>query len=201
MIGSTVINRLISKAWDIAIAFAAAVAAGLWLAPTVIESITTELIAFFTIQSAVILPAMIFTAGLLKGEGLNLIEVKRFQAALRRQMHFWVTLLGLDLVAVTILIIGKASSWTWKITISHWSSNLSWVMLSIAAFTGTLALLRMVPFVRGVVSLLDLNGWLALKSVQAREREQEKSGEEHPPIAPFEMPEGYGQVLPPRRKH
>lgn len=110
------------RTWDLALATVAAAAAARWLPYDVILSVTTELIAFFTIQSAVILPAMIFTAGILKGEGLSVTEVKRFQAALRGQMYFWVTLLGLDLIAVTLLIVGKAASWKWKITLGRFEN-------------------------------------------------------------------------------
>jgi hypothetical protein len=195
-----VIRRILSKTWDTATALAAAVMAAFWLTPTVIGSITTELIAFFAIQSAVILPAMIFTAGLLRGDGLTVNEIRQFQTALRRQMYFWAVLLGLDVVAVATLIIGKASHWTWKITVLHWSADLAWTMLALATFTSALALLRMWPFVRGVMSLLELNGLLAVKTVQARELKEEKAIEETP-VTPFEVPKGYGRVTSQRRKH
>src|SRR5687768_13544460 len=107
--------RLVARYWDSMLALTAAVCGAIWLTPVVINSVTTEIIAFFTIQSAVILPAMIFTAGLLKGQGLTLAEAERFQGALRHQMYFWVTLLILDLVAVTLLIVGKAANWRWDI--------------------------------------------------------------------------------------
>src|SRR4051794_32305113 len=109
------IGRTIEKYWDSALAVTAAICAALWLKSDIINSVTTEMIAFFTIQAAVILPAMIFTAGLLRGQGLTLAEVDRYQAALRRQMYFWVTLLFLDLLAVALLIIGKAAQWHWKV--------------------------------------------------------------------------------------
>ena len=195
----TTIRRAVLKVWDFALAVLAAVAGGVWLTSTAIETITTELIAFFTIQAAIILPAMIFTAGLLRGDGLTLIEIERYQAALRRQMQFWITLLFLDLLAVAILIIGKAAGWKWKVTVLGYSAELGWAMLGVATFIGALAVLRMVPFVRGVVSLLELNGWLAKKSVQAREQRSEVEERRAAPDAPFEPPAGYGRVLPHRR--
>lgn len=194
------IKKLFFRTWDSTAAVIAAVMAALWLKPTVIESITTELIAFFAIQSAIILPAMIFTAGLLRGDGLTAAEVNRLQNALRQQMYFWVTLLGLDVVAVITLIIGKAANWNWKVTVLHWSSDLGWVMLAIAVFTATLAILRMLPFVQGVISLLDLNGWLAIKTIEARDDEKERT-DEQAPAPPFERPSGYGRILPQKRKH
>src|SRR6185312_4199981 len=141
---SSVIKRLFLRAWDTGAAFVAATLAALWLAPTVIDSVTTELIAFFAIQSAIILPAMMFTAGLLRGDGLTAAEVARLQNALRLQMIFWITLLGLDIVAVVALIVGKAAHWKWNVTIFHSSAHLGWVMLAMAVFTSTLATLRMI---------------------------------------------------------
>src|SRR3984957_4293355 len=105
------INRVAARSWDLAFAVAAAVAAAQWLPASVMRGLTTELIAFFTIQSAVILPAMIFTAGILRGDGLTLTEIDRYQYALRRQMFFWTTLLFLDLFATAIVIVGKAANW------------------------------------------------------------------------------------------
>jgi hypothetical protein len=189
------IRSAVLKIWDFALAVVAAVAGALWLTPTAIEAITTELIAFFTIQAAIILPAMIFTAGLLRGDGLTLAEIERYQAALRRQMEFWITLLFLDLLAVAILIIGKAADWKWKVAALGHSTELGWVLLALSTFLGTLAVLRMVPFVRGVVSLLELNGLLAKKSVQAHEISE--VGDRRPASdAPFEPPAGYGKILP-----
>jgi hypothetical protein len=179
------LRRALARSWDSVLAVAAAVAAAFWLSPATLKEITTELIAFFTIQSAVILPAMIFTAGLLRGDGLTVQEIERYQLALRRQMHFWITLLFLDFLAVAIVIVGKAADWKWKISVHGWSSDFGWLMIALTALLGTLAVLRMIPFVRGVTSLLELNGWLAKKSIQARDSAGGKAANEGsvPPFA------------------
>lgn len=177
------------------LALLAAIAGARFLTHDVIISVTTEVIAFFTIQAAVIFPAMMFTAGLLRGDGLTVAEVEKYRAALRRQMHFWVTLLCLDLTAVFFLILGKAADWKWKVSVSGHSGNFGFVMVGIAVLVGALALLRMAPFVRGVMSLLEMNGWLVKKSVQARERNE---GHSLPAAEPqdWALPEGYGRILP-----
>jgi hypothetical protein len=191
------IRRIVARSWDTVAAVAAAVSAGLWLPPSVIANITTELIAFFTIQSAVILPAMIFTAGLLRGDGLTIAEIDRYQSALRRQMEFWTTLLFFDLFATAIVVVGKAANWKWKISVAGWSEDFGWVMVALTVFMTTWAILRMVPFVRGVMSLLDLNGFLAKKSVQAR-LEEKKASEIQ--TTSFQPPEGYGRVVSHKRR-
>jgi hypothetical protein len=162
-------------------------------------SVTTEVIAFFTIQAAVIFPAMMFTAGLLRGDGLTVAEVEQYRVALRRQMHFWVILLCLDLAAVFLLIVGKAADWKWKISISGYSTDFGFVIIGIAVWVGTLAVLRMAPFVCGVMSLLEMNGWLVKKSVQARELSDVRSRSETAPQE-LALPEGYGRILPHRKR-
>jgi hypothetical protein len=176
----------------------AAVAGARLLTQGVITSVTTEVIAFFTIQAAVIFPAMMFTAGLLRGDGLTVAEVEQYRAALRRQMHFWVILLCLDLAAVFLLIVGKAADWKWKISISGHSADFGFVIIWLAVLVGTLAVLRMAPFVRGVLSLLEMNGWLVKKSVQARERHEASPKTEIEPQQ-ITLPEGYGRIVPHRR--
>jgi hypothetical protein len=189
--------RKIFRYWDSVLALVAGIASAAWLSASTIKDITPELMAFFTIQSAVILPAMIFSAGLLRGDGLTLREVDLYQTALRRQMRFWVTLLFLDLIAAAILVLGKAADWTWKITIyGHHTGQFGWVMIGATAFFSTLAILRMIPFVRGVMSQLELNGTLARKLVESRERERALTQE--PPEAPFDRPQDFGRVVGPR---
>lgn len=187
----------VTRYWDTALSLLAAILGARLLTQGVIVSVTTEVIAFFTIQAAVIFPAMMFTAGLLRGDGLTVVEVEKYRAALRRQMHFWVVLLCLDLAAVFLLIVGKAADWRWKISVSGYSANFGFVIIGLAVFVGTLAILRMAPFVRGVMSLLEMNGWLVKKSVQARENPSVPSQTdiESPNIA---LPEGYGRILPRR---
>src|SRR5258707_11744871 len=123
--------RILRNTWDLIAAVALAAAAARWLTATAIKEVTTEIIAFFAIQSAVILPAMIFTAGLLRGDGLTVQEIERYQLALRRQMHFWITLLFLDFLAVAIVIVGKAADWKWKISVYGWSSDFGWLMIAL----------------------------------------------------------------------
>jgi hypothetical protein len=192
-------RQALRRYWDSALAIAAAVCGALWLTPAVINSVSTEIIAFFTIQAAVILPAMIFTAGLLRGQGLTLAEIDRYQGALRRQMQFWVTLLFLDLLAVTLIIVGKAASWRWKISIEAHTADIVWILVLAGTFVSTLAVLRMIPFVWGVMSLMELNGLLVRKSVQAAEAESPSQKMPANP-EPLNLPDGYGKILTHPRK-
>lgn len=187
----------IGRAWDILAAAGAAAAATLWLAPTAIDKITTELITFFGIQAAVILPAMIFTAGILRPEGLSLPEARRYSEALRQQMTFWIVLLALDFLTVGWLILGKATAWTIAGTLPWlgWKFDVSIVLLAAVSFFGTLAVLRTIPFIRGVLSLQAVNSQLTEKAIQARDRERAASQAEAAKANPFKPPEGFGQVV------
>jgi hypothetical protein len=189
--------RRVLRYWDTILAVIAASAAASWLSTEVIKAITPELIAFFTIQSAVILPAMIFTAGLLRGDGLTIEEIDRYQGALRKQMVFWVTLLFLDLIAVAFLVLGKAVDWKWKITIIGHSGEFGWILVWITAALSALAIFRMIPFVQGVMSQLELNATLAKMAIKAREREKEAP---EPPPSTFDRPKGFGRILPSKRR-
>ena len=191
--------RKIFRYSDSVLALIAGVSSAAWLPAATVKDITPELMAFFTIQSAVILPAMIFSAGLLRGDGLTLREVDLYQGALRRQMRFWVVLLFLDLIAAAILVLGKAANWTWKITIHGHVGQFGWVMIGATGLFGVLAILRMIPFVQGVMSQLELNGELARKLVQSRDREL--SAPQDPPEAPFDRPSDFGRIVrPPARR-
>jgi hypothetical protein len=194
------VRQIVRRFWDTGLALGAAFCGAIWLTAPVINSITTEVIAFFTIQAAIILPAMIFTAGLLRGQGLTLAEVDRYQGALRRQMHFWMTLLFLDLMAVTLLIVGKAANWRWKVSIEGHGADLAWLLVFIVVLVSTLAILRMIPFVFGVMSLMELNGSLVRKSIEAASATGSDQQKSVPTDERLELPEGYGRILPHPRK-
>ncbi len=192
-------RQLLKRFWDTGLAVAAGICGGLWLTTAVVNSITAEVIAFFTIQAAAIFPAMIFTAGLLRAQGLTMSEIDRYQGALRRQMHFWVTLLCLDISAVFFLIIGKAANWHWKVSVEGYGTDLAWVLAFGVVFVSTLAILRMIPFVKGVMSLLELNGLLVKKAAEAS-LVSPADRNAAIPSGGLDLPEGYGRVLPHPRK-
>jgi len=186
----------IARLWDSLLAIIITCAAVWWLSHDVAKAITSELIAFFSIQSAVILPAMIFTAGILKPDGLELSEARRYHSALKAQMSFWVTLLGMDFIAVFSLIAGKAMDWKLVLTLpsDFGRVDLGWVFLATLCFAGILAVLRTIPFVRGVMSLLELNSEMTEKAIGRRNREEIVEYKSLHPPKPVELPEGYGNV-------
>ena len=191
--------RSFLQKWDFICAAIIAGSGAYFLPYDAVKDITTELIAFFSIQSAVILPAMIFTAGILKPDGLELKEAERYHRALKNQMLFWVVLLGLDFVAVASLISGKALGWHLEVIIPGVETEiqLGWLFPSLLYFSGSLAVLRTIPFVRGVLSLLDLNSEMAQKAIKRRNRLETEQRRGKLDQAPMELPSGYGLVVTP----
>lgn len=191
----------IKKAWDVLAAVIAAGAAAFWLAPVTLDRVTTELITFFGIQAAVILPAMIFTAGILRPEGLSLPEARRYRVALRSQMIFWVVLLALDFLTVGSLIVGKATAWTLSGVLPWlaWRFDVSGALVGLIVFLGTLAVLRTIPFIKGVMSLQSINAQLTEKAIQSRDRASIAAQDKIAEATPFVPPEGYGKIV--NRRH
>jgi hypothetical protein len=185
--------------WDFFSAALLAAAGAYFLPHNAMKDITTELIAFFSIQSAVILPAMIFTAGILKPDGLERKDATRYHKALKAQMLFWVALLSLDFVAVVALIAGKALNWILVLPMPAQLKpfDLGWLLPAILYFSGSLAVFRTIPFVRGVLSLLDVNSDMTLKAITRRNRIENAERKAQADPRPMDLPEGYGKVVKP----
>jgi len=185
--------------WDFFAALALAATGAYFLKNDAVKDITAELITFFSIQSAVILPAMIFTAGILKPDGLELEDAQRYHKALKAQMLFWVVLLGLDFVAVVAIIAGKALAWKLEIPLPapRQSFDFGWFLPAVLYFSSSLAVFRTIPFVKGVLSLLDLNSDMTEKAIGRRNRTEVSAKRAKADPKPIALPEGYGKVVTP----
>lgn len=192
--------RWLLQKWDFFTAALLAAVGAYYLPHSAMKAITTELIAFFSIQSAVILPAMIFTAGILKPDGLELEDARRYHKALKAQMLFWVALLSLDFVAIVALIGGKALDWDLILPMPSQLRpiDLGWLLPAILYFSGSLAIFRTIPFVRGVLSLLDVNSDMTSKAIARRNKlENAEKKAKAEPRQNMALPEGYGKVVKP----
>lgn len=195
MVGSMLRRGL--RFWDLAVAGAISACAGIWLPDVALTNVTAELITFFGIQSAVVLPAMIFTAGVLRPDGLTLPEARAYQEALKRQMLFWIVLLALDFLTVAALIFGKATGWAISFPPVYGPEriDLSWLLAAFTAFVGSLAVLRTIPFIRGVLSLQSLNGRLTEAAIAMRDKETLAEFNRNADVRPFKTPDGFGKVV------
>lgn len=181
----------IVRYWDAVVSLLLAIAAALLLEGAIIEKVTPEMISFYAIQSAVILLAMIFTAGILRADALSEAEAIQYQLALRRQMQFWVTLLGCDFLVVILLIAGKATGWCFDFRVWGYNVKMTPTIIGVTSAAVLVSLFRIIPFVKGVMSLLDLNGLLILKSIRARNNVAAKNSVPH---VPFVAPDEFGKI-------
>ncbi|MEN3167759.1 hypothetical protein [Gluconobacter sp. OJB] len=176
---------------------ALAVIGGIYLKNDAVKDITGELITFFSIQSAVILPAMIFSAGILKPDGLELEDADRYHRALKMQMVFWVVLLALDFIAVVALIAGKALAW--KLVLPIFGTNrhvdLGWIFPTVLYFSGSLTIFRTVPFVQGILSLLDLTSEMTQKAIKRRNKMEITERTTQKTSGKMVLPPGYGDII------
>lgn len=143
---------------------------------------------------------MIFAAGILRGDGISLIEARQYQQALRLQMRFWITLLAFDFIAVCLLILGKAVGWKLLLLIKifhiEFSLNAGAILIGSTCFIVSLCVFRMIPFVQGVMSFLEMNGRLVEMSIAERERRRiEDAGPSQ--VKPLDLPSDYGQIIKP----
>jgi hypothetical protein len=115
-------------------------------------------------------------------------------------MLFWVTLLSLDFVAVVSIIAGKAIKWKLEIMFpaSHMVFDVGCIFLFILFFSGSLAVFRTIPFVKGVLSLLDLNSSMTEKAIIRRNKIEVTEYKSMSGPDGMKLPEGYGQIIPSR---
>jgi len=173
-----------------------ALCAAIWLDPTKFKDVAGDIVVYFGIQVAALLPAMIYAASILRPDGLTLEDVKKYRKALREQMSFWVALLTLDLAASILMIIGKATDWRVESPLPLLASTKPYSpgLVFLAALCSALAILRLWSFLTGVFSLLELNGQLTERAVAARLRDELRSQPARDQPPPFEKPPGYGQI-------
>lgn len=183
----------LKKTWDVIVSTVVGILAAYFVAPDIWSNITSEVVAFLAIQAAAVLPAMIFTVGVLRPDGLSIREVDRFQYALRAQMRFWIVLFILEFVSAFLWILAKAFSWKFVLSFGDDFQKLDisgvWSILVIS--TTSLALLRTIPFIRGVLSLLDLTGELTKRAIKARTSQRQEADFEFGQVA---RPDSYGEI-------
>jgi hypothetical protein len=185
--------------WDFVFAVVISSAAGYSVTKEVMQLISGDLITFFGIQAAVVLPAMIFTAGILRPEGLSMAEAKQYGEALQEQMEFWIVLLAFDFLTVALLIVGKGTSWMssvhLRLSVNQIEISATSTLIFLIALFATWAVLRTIPFVKGVLSLQRLNTELTQKAIAARIEAEAAASRRGGDIPPFRSPEGFGRVI------
>ena len=162
---------MIKKYGETVVAVVIASAISYFAAATLLQNVTSELITFLGIQAAAILPAMIFAAGLLRPATLKLSEAKKYNNAIQSQMHFWITLLVVDILAVITVLVAKTMDWQAFVVMPSLSIdwNISWVFNFAILSLLFIAITRIRGFVVGILSLVKLNAKMLEGAILARE--------------------------------
>lgn len=146
--------------------------AGAAVPPIAASKATGELVSFVSLLMAGLLPAMILTATVLKGDSLSLTRVNSYGEALRKQLQFWAVLFGAALTAVLGISVGKVFV---EIATSTTPLEAAYLLPARACFglaAGALThiLVRLWPAYRGLRSILDLSIAMAATQATAHDR-------------------------------
>lgn len=139
--------------------------------------VSTHAIIFFSIQAGAVLPAMMYTIGFLNPSSLTAESLPRYTYVVRRQLNFLSWLFALDIIGVVLLVSGEMLNWTllrgapreagefnliWiiRLLIGEESREVAeidpiWVITWLTTVVAIWALLRSIPFIRGIQGLMN----------------------------------------------
>lgn len=142
-------------------------------------SVSQEIIAFLSLLMAGLLPAMILTATILRGDSLSARRVDEYGGALRLQLLFWSRLFVAATVATAGVIAGKIYSdpqaeFALVVAGHHVldAARISAVATFIEGAGIGVVVQRLGSAFRGIVSLLDLN--IRMAKVDALENDKSR---------------------------
>lgn len=138
---------------------------------------SAEIVSFVSLLMAGLLPAMILTATVLRGDRFAATRIRTYGEALRRQLGFWAFLFITAIAAVFALTAAKMLDGLtpWPVTIRDLSFVLPGEGLKRAAVAvsfGSIAVIlsRLWPAYKGLRSILDLNVQMAELQALANDR-------------------------------
>ena len=138
-----------------------------------------ELLAFFGLLMAGVLPTMVLAASSLRSGALSRRRIQRYYDALVVQMRVWAGLFMLSLFASLVVIIGKLVGWTLPLTTPilaayqpTWLPSLDIIygFNFIILFCLFLLVSRAAAIIAGLRSLLRLSAEIAMSEADERSR-------------------------------
>lgn len=178
-------------------AAALAALAAFTLQADALDAATAEIVAFLSIVMAAVLPTMLLSATILKGEKLTVAEIAIFRVALDQQMSFWIGMLVWTLVSILALIFGKASAWQippFTLPRTERVIDISGLFVAVVVFSLAVVAFRFPAFVRGIRSLMRLHLDELERSAKEREGKTLRSMMDEARSAP-DMPGSVGRFL------
>lgn len=165
--------------------------------PDLWNSVSTQVIIFFSIQAGAILPAMTASIGFLKKDNFDLPMFERYYAAVEQLMTFLKWLFVLDILGVILIVFGGIVKWDLTIPQTTWTPELdaAWVLCWLASVVVIWAVLRTIPFLQGVLSLFRTHANLSRQTIQRRDTEGAAALlKDAPSDRGSIVPKGYGRV-------
>lgn len=135
-----------------------------------------EIISFLSLLMAGLLPAMVITATVLRGESFSVVRLERYGRALRAQLGFWALLFVMAACATVGVIGAKIASTNdlpqsyllWTLPVQSHDIQTFYVGVA-GGFIGVIVQ-RLWAAYEGLLSLLDLNVKMALGAARSNDQ-------------------------------
>jgi hypothetical protein len=142
-----------------------------------LSDVAGDRIVFLGILAAVIVPAMILTATVLRGNTLSVRRVRLLTRALNDQLSYSFAFIFIIVFACLWILIAEMAHWQLSIKLSNHViratvHDISWIWNAVAFFLLALVAVRLVKFTAGLRSLLLLNSEIGEQEARARQRRE-----------------------------
>lgn len=140
--------------------------------PTLYNSVSQEMIAFFALIMAGVLPTAALAATVLRSGGLTEKSVMDYQRALLAQLTVWAGLFFISLAGAACLIVGKAVDWKLPIPFSLIglpNLDAGVILTGITSAVFVLLITRFSVVFVGLRSLIELSGSIAVSEIHLRD--------------------------------
>lgn len=160
---------------------------------------TQELIAFLSLLMAGLLPAMILTATILRGDSFSAKRVDEYGGALRLQLRFWAMLFMAAGVSTAGLVLAKLFAGADAAFVVRFrrvgfdNGDVAALGLSLAGAGLGVVIQRLRPAYEGLVSLLDLN--VAMARAQALQQDRSIADALHEDARAAKPPAAYAKIF------
>ncbi|MGS1116856.1 hypothetical protein [Castellaniella sp. UC4442_H9] len=156
------------------------------------------LIAFLGLTSAALLQLIPVTTNFLSGDELTVVEADKLSSALQRQQNFWVGMLAVNVITVTVLVLATLLEKALVVQIPHLGEvDFSVVFSGLVGGLLAFILMRLISVLEGVLSLQRIRTSLVIDA--AKRRAARKAEEiQRQLAAPVNIvPSDYGRVIRP----
>jgi hypothetical protein len=177
----------VRKYWRVLVSVTVALLLPFALPKVAMANASQELLAFFGLIMAGVLPAMVLAASSLRAGSLSSKRIQSLFEALVVQMRVWAGLFLIALVASLLVLLGKFTQWSiqfpssWQVVNTNEylkQLDLIWLINGAIIFCLSLLSLRAMSVIVGLRSLLRLSAEISISEANEREQARFKQMEE-----------------------